>query len=136
MNNERPFLFDFKKIGNSSIGFISIVEHTGIPFPVKRVYWTYYTPHDVTRGNHAHHALKQVLVAVAGRVEVQTEERDGTRQTFVLERPNEGLFIPTMCWRTLQFSHTAVLLCLASEEFAEADYIRDYSTFKRLTHGA
>ena len=41
---------------------------TALPFIPKRIYWTYYTPDDVVRGNHSHHELEQILVAVSGKV--------------------------------------------------------------------
>lgn len=130
-NAERdlPRLIHFNKIGNSAIGFISIAENSTLPFPIKRVYWTYYTPQDVIRGNHAHFNLKQILFAVSGTIiiEVITKERETFK--FELNSPNEGLYLPPLCWRTLQFTHSAVLLCLASEEYTEEDYIRSKEEF-------
>jgi hypothetical protein len=32
-------------------------------------------------------------------------------------------------WREISFSHNAVLMCLASENFNESDYIRNYQEF-------
>jgi hypothetical protein len=47
-----------------------------------------------------------------------------------LNKPNKGLLIPTGMWRELEnFSSGAVCLVLASHEYEEADYIRDYDTF-------
>ena len=51
---------------------------------------------------------------------------------YILSNPAVGLFIPKMHWRTISFSHDAVLLCLSSAEYDEADYIRDFSTFKKI----
>ena len=49
---------------------------------------------------------------------------------YILNNPVVGLFIPKMHWRTISFSRNAVLLCLASAEYDEADYIRDFEEFK------
>jgi hypothetical protein len=125
-----PYLFEFNKIGSPSLGYISIAEGELLPFQVKRVYWTYFTPDEVIRGNHAHKSLLQVIVAVSGHVRAEIEDRHGFQREFQLIKPTQGLFIPAGCWRTLRFSHDAVLVCLASNEFTEADYIRDYKTFK------
>ena len=125
-----PFTFEFRKIGSSAIGYISVAEGDYLPFTVGRVYWTYFTPDEVIRGNHAHKKLKQVLVAVSGQVVVYTEDKVEVKREFTLNKRDQGLFIPEGCWRTLRFSHDAVLLCLASAEFEEADYIRTYEEFK------
>ena len=124
-----PYLIAFPKIGNQELGFISIAEKENLPFIPKRIYWTYFTPEDVERGGHSHYELHQILVAVAGKVEVTTELLTGEKETFILEKPNVGLFIPKMCWRSMKYSHNAVQMCIASNEYDEADYIRDYNFF-------
>lgn len=128
-NNIKPYLFEFGKIGDSSTGYISVAENTKLPFLVQRVYWTYFTPHDVKRGHHAHKKLQQIIVAVSGQLVIETIDVFGIKNKFHLDKPNQALYIPAMCWRTLQFSHSAVLMCLASEVFTEEDYIRDNDTF-------
>ncbi|MBF6610446.1 MAG: WxcM-like domain-containing protein [Chryseobacterium sp.] len=125
----KPFIIEFPKIGSPTLGYISIAERGDLPFVPKRIYWTYFTPEEVERGGHSHYDLHQILVAVAGKVTVTTEMLDGEKQTFVLEKPNVGLFIPKMCWRTMQYSHNAVQMCIASNEYDEKDYIRSYDEF-------
>ena len=129
-----PHIIEFPKIGDRGTGYISVSEKKTLPFIVKRVYWTYFTPEDVTRGGHAHHELEQILLAVAGRIEVRTELWNGDRQEFVLDRPNMGLFIPKMCWREMHYSHNSVQVCIASMEYSEQDYIREYLKFKSISH--
>lgn len=124
-----PYLIHFNSIGKSDIGYISIAEKETLPFVPQRIYWTYYTPEDVKRGFHSHYNLEQVLVAVAGKITVTTEMKNGDKQEFILDSPKTGLFIPKMCWRMMQYSHNAVQMCIASETYDEADYIRDYNEF-------
>lgn len=128
-----PELVLFPKIGNSSLGYISIAEAENLPFEVKRVYWTYYTPEDVERGGHSHIDLQQILVAVAGQIIVKTEMPGGIKQTFLLDSPDKGLYIPKLCWREMKYTHNAVQMCIASIEYDEKDYIRDYESFKLLS---
>ena len=46
------------------------------------------------------------------------------------KKPTEGLFIGKDTWREMfDFSENAVLLSLASAEYDESDYIRDYGAF-------
>jgi dTDP-4-dehydrorhamnose 3,5-epimerase-like enzyme len=128
-----PYYFAINSIGSVDLGFITIAEFPkNIPFEIKRVYWTYYTPNNVQRGGHAHHNLEQLIFAVSGKITFITEDRLGNKETFILDEPNKGLIIPKMVWRDIQFSHNAVLLCLASLEYNEADYIRNYDEFKKL----
>lgn len=133
MVNKFPHLINFEKIGSSELGYISVAENLeNIPFEVQRVYWTYFTPQDVTRGGHAHLALEQVIVAVSGTITFTTEDLQGNTAEFVLDSPEKGLFIPRHIWRDIKFSHNAVLLCLASEKYSESDYIREYDHFLKL----
>lgn len=127
-----PCLIEFSKIGSSSLGYITIAENSNMPFVIKRVYWTYFTPDSVVRGQHAHHELEQVIFATSGRIEFILEGIDGKTATFVLDNPSVGLYIPSGYWRTIKFSHNAVLMCLASLEYNEQEYIRDYNEFKAL----
>ena len=129
----KPYLIDFNKIGSPNLGYISVGEnHENIPFEIKRVYWTYYTPQDVTRGGHAHYDLEQVIVAVSGTITFTTEDLQGNKSEFILDSPEKGLYIPKLIWRDIKFSHNAVLLCMASEKYIASDYIRDYKTFLEL----
>ncbi len=129
-----PYLIHFPKMGSSEIGYISVIEQSQslVPFKIQRVFWTYYTPESIVRGRHAHHATEQVLIAAAGRITVTTELADGTIQSFRLEDPNEGLYVPPHAWHTMQYSHSAVQLVLASAAYLETDYIRDYDKFREV----
>jgi len=126
-----PHLITFPKIGNSQLGFISVAENTLLPFEVKRVYWTYYTPESVERGGHAHHNLEQILVALSGKIIVTTEMPGGKKESFILESPDKGVFLPKYCWHIMQYSHNSAQMCIASMAYAESDYIRDYNEFKK-----
>ena len=47
-----------------------------------------------------------------------------------MDNPLKGLYIPPGYWRVLRnFSPDAVCLVLASEEYDENDYIRNYQDF-------
>ena len=134
VKNLSPCLVQFKTIGSSDLGYITAVQHPDdLPFTVKRVYWTYFTPHNVERGNHAHYNLHQIIVAVSGIIKFTVEGYKGDIKEFILDNPHTGLYLPPMHWRTIHFSHNAVLLCLASEEYSVDDYIRNHEEFKRLS---
>lgn len=131
----RPHILNLPKLGTETIGFLSVAEIGSLPFDIKRVYWTYDVPADVLRGHHAHHELEQLIMAVHGTIAMELESVTGEKETFVLEHPWQALYIPRLYWRTITFSEQAVLLCLASMEYGEEDYIRDYAEFKRMQSG-
>jgi dTDP-4-dehydrorhamnose 3,5-epimerase-like enzyme len=133
LNNLAPHLITFNPIGDSAIGYISVCEFqaANLPFVPKRIYWTYYTPESVVRGRHAHKETEQILIAVAGRIIVNLEQAHSSEiLTFVLDSPRKGLYIPPTSWHTMQYSHSSVQLVLASKEYDEKDYIRNYNDFK------
>lgn len=117
-------------------GNLSVVTNSHeIPFAVKRVYYSYDIPGGKARGAHAHRQLYQLLVAASGAFSVTLD--DGiVKRTFLLNHPYQGLLIVPGIWRTLdEFSSGAVCLCLASETYDPADYIRDYNEFLAYKHG-
>jgi hypothetical protein len=131
-----PYLIKFPQLGGSDIGYISVAERQQhVPFEIKRVFWTYYTPESILRGRHANHLTKQVLVAVAGRITVTTELADRTIQVFRLDKLQIGLYVPPHAWHTMQYLHTAVQLVFASTQYDEADYIRRYEEFQQIWQG-
>lgn len=131
-NFSKPYIIDFAKLGESGIGYISVAQNDKLPFEVKRIFWTYYTPENIVRGRHAHHQTEQLLIAVTGRIIVNTESASGEILTFVLDRPNQAVYIPPNVWHTMQYSHTAIQVALASTLYDEKDYIRDYENFKKI----
>jgi dTDP-4-dehydrorhamnose 3,5-epimerase-like enzyme len=125
----KPHYILFKKLGEPSLGYISVAENTQLPFKVERVFWTYYTPESIVRGRHAHYKTQQVLVAVTGRILVTTDDGKGNIDSFILDEPNKGVYIPPNVWHTMQYSHTAIQMVLASQGYDEQDYIRSYDQF-------
>jgi len=127
----KPSLIKFDIHGFQNIGYISVAEiNTNVPFTIKRVYWTYFTPNHVMRGGHAHKRLCQLIIAVSGTIEFTLLDNSSNEYNFLLNSPSIGLFIPPGYWRTIRFSHDAVMVCLASEKYDESDYIRTYEEFK------
>jgi len=127
-----PYIIQFPKIGKTIEGYISVAEGDGLPFEVKRVYWTYFTPESISRGGHAHHFLEQILVAVSGRILVTTQMPGEEKQEFILDSAEKGLFLPKYCWHTMQYTHNSVQMCIANMVYQESDYIRDYNEFLQM----
>ena len=110
-------------------GNLAFIQKDFLPFEFKRVYYLFDVPSSAYRGGHSHIIQQEFLIALSGSFEVVLQ--DGVvKKSFVLNKPNVGLLIPTGIWRELQnFSSGAVCLVLASDVFEEADYIRDFDAF-------
>lgn len=118
-------------------GSLAAIEFASqCPFIPKRLFLVHNVPSKSVRGEHAHLECHQFLVAVAGSISISIDS--GTkRETVVLSSPSSGLHIPPMTWASqFHFSSDAVLLVLASDEYRDADYIRDYETFLKLIKSA
>lgn len=103
-----------------------------VPFEVERFFVVYDVPTIDARGAHAHRVCKQFLVCLKGSVSAIVD--DGTRrEEFLLDRPDLGLYMPSMTWGTqYRYSNDAVLLVLASHPYDSEDYVRDYDEFLEL----
>ena len=110
-------------------GNLAFIQKDFLPFEFKRVYYLFDVPSSAYRGGHSHILQQELLIALSGSFEVVLQD-GAVKKSFVLNKPNVGLLIPTGIWRELQnFSSGAVCLVLASDIFEEADYIRDFDTF-------
>lgn len=124
-------LIDFDNLGDERGGLVSIEANKSIPFAIKRVYYIFATSSDKPRGFHAHKDLKQVAICVSGSCRFILDDGE-QREEVILNSPTQGLIIESMTWREMHdFSKDCVLVVLASEYYAESDYIRDYEKFKK-----
>lgn len=123
-------------VGDSRGKLIALEAGRTIPFEIKRVYYLFDLSPELPRGFHAHRKLQQLAICVAGRCKFILD--DGTsRREIWLESPDQSLHIGNMVWREMHdFSRDCVLLVLASELYDEADYIRDYDTFRSMLPSA
>ncbi len=122
-------LVDLPVIATESGNITSINNLKDLPFEIKRVYYLYDVPNSADRGAHGHKNLRQLIVAVSGSFTINIFDGKNDK-TFILNQPNEGLLIVPGIWRELKgFSGGSICLVLASEEFDEKDYIRDYKEY-------
>ena len=117
---------------NDARGNLAVIEKDILPYPIKRVYYLFDVPSNSFRGGHAHKEQLEFLIALSGSFTV-TLDNGRSKKSFLLNKPNKGLLLPTGIWRELEdFSSGAICLVLSSGEFEEDDYIRDYRSFKNL----
>jgi hypothetical protein len=122
-------LVDLPKIQNSS-GNITVLENfKDVPFDIKRIYYLYDIPMGSERGGHGHLELEQYIIAASGSFNFVLN--DGLNEKiFFLNDPSKALYIKSGIWREIKnFSSGSICLVLASKEYNEDDYIRDYNDF-------
>jgi hypothetical protein len=131
LNLEEITLTDIPTITDAR-GNLAVIEKECLPYSIKRVYYLFDVPSDSYRGGHAHKEQLEFLIALSGSFNV-TLDNGSQKKSFLLNKPNKGLLLPTGIWRELEdFSSGAVCLVLSSGEFDESDYIRDYKDFRNL----
>ena len=116
-------LMSLATYGKEDMGYLVPLDEE-IPFEVKRLFYLTDVPKEVSRGRHAYHETKQVLICVSGRVKVRCQEgeRDVISQLY---DNKQALYLEPHVWReAYDFSERAVLLVLSSKEYSEEDYIR------------
>jgi hypothetical protein len=122
-------IVDLSKVHNDA-GNITVLENSkNIPFDIKRIYYLYDVPMGADRGGHGHYELQQYIVAASGSFTFVLD--DGVHKNeFFLNDPSKALHIQPGIWREIKgFSSGSICLVLASHEYDESDYIRDYDEF-------
>ncbi|MEY8241334.1 MAG: FdtA/QdtA family cupin domain-containing protein [Cycloclasticus sp.] len=111
-------------------GHLTVYEQNkNIPFEIKRIYYLTKTQKNVARGFHAHKELEQVAVCVSGSC-TMILDNGLEKAELLLDSPVKAVRLEPMVWHEMHdFSENCVLLVLASDYYAESDYIRDYQEF-------
>lgn len=122
-------IVDLPKIHNSAGNITALQNGVDIPFEVKRVYYLYDVPMGADRGGHGHYQLEQYIVAASGSFTFILDDGTDKKEVF-LNNPAQGLYIKPGIWREIvNFSSGSICLVLASMEYTENDYIREYKDF-------
>jgi hypothetical protein len=99
-----------------------------IPWPIRRVFFIA-SQEDLERGNHAHKECIQAIICLTGEVDVYCS--DGLEEKcFRLLKLSELLVVPPGIWVKLNFRPGSSITVLASQEYAEIDYIRSWEEFQ------
>lgn len=136
MKEQTVQMLEFPQNGDAR-GHLVIVEGgVDIPFDIKRIFYIYGSDAEVVRGQHANKRTEFILINVSGQSKVRVRDGKGNEAVFVLDRPHTGIYLPKMVWKDMyDFSEDSVLLCLASEHYDTAEYIRNYDKFEEIVNG-
>ena len=114
---------------------VPIESGLSIPFEIKRVFYIFEVHDQKDRGEHSHYKTEQVLICLSGKVKVLCDDGKD-RKEWILDKPNEALYIPNLIWDEQVYSTSdSVLLVFANTHYDETDYIEDYEEFRSLKNG-
>ena len=123
---ELPLITDMR----GSLSICQYEQH--LPFKPKRHFIVFDVPSKEVRGEHAHRRLHEFLTCLRGSCSVVVDDGK-VREELLLDRPNLGVHIPPMTWATqYKYSHDAILLVVASDNYDPDGYIRNYDEFLRV----
>ena len=111
-------------------GFLLPISFREFNFLPKRIFVVGEVPSGTIRGDHAHKTCHQLLICVAGEIMCETIDSRGNHESVKLNSVNNVLYMPPMTWgRQTYVSSKSLLLVVASHEYDESDYIRNWETF-------
>jgi uncharacterized RmlC-like cupin family protein len=127
-----PRIIDLPKFFDSRGNLSVIEEDANVSFKIRRVYWIYDVPGGEHRGGHAFRETEELIVALSGSFDLVLHDGQNEHR-FSLNRSHYGVYVPRMIWRMLEnFSTNSLALIIASTDYNEEDYIRDFEEFKHL----
>lgn len=114
---------------------VPIEAGVDIPFPIARVF-TINARAGATGGRHAHQRCSQLLICLAGAVDVVSRiDESGRVRVDHLDRPDRGVLIPPGIWAEQRYlADPTVLMVLCDQGYDADDYIRDFPTFQAFRH--
>ena len=132
---DNPRVITLPKFDDNRGNLSFIEEELHIPFKIIRTYWVYDIPGGQTRGGHAFKSQSEFIIALSGSFDLSLNDSISATK-YTLNRSNVGLYIPPGYWREMNnFSTNSVVLVLSSAYYDEADYIRDFESFKNFRDG-
>ena len=113
-------------------GNLSIVSSKiDVPFTIERIFYIWNASTNHSRGGHAHKVCWQAIIAIQGACTVYINDGVDCNE-FKMESPDVCLVVPPELWVDLaNFKEDCILLVLASHEYSEMDYIRNYDEYLR-----
>ena len=122
-------LFDLPKILDDRGNLSFLEENNHLPFGIKRIYWIYDVPGGEIRGGHSYKANQEFIIALSGSFDVVLDDGKN-KKTYSLNRSYYGIYVPSGIWRFMEnFSTNSLCFIVASTDFSEDDYERDYDAF-------
>ena len=99
-------------------------------FNIKRFFFVY-GKKKYFRADHAHKKCNQILIPVAGKIEVFIMNQKKIKKKFILSlENNKYLFVPKKHWIRLKFfKEDSILLTLCDHKYDKKEYIQSIKKF-------
>ncbi len=99
-------------------------------FNIKRFFFVY-GKKKYFRADHAHKKCNQILIPVAGKIEVFIQNQKKIKKKFILSlENNKYLFVPKENWIRLKFlKEGSILLTLCDHKYDKKEYIQSIKKF-------
>ena len=115
-------------------GILCPIEFDKLPIDVKRVFYVYGVNNKEIRGNHSHYKTNQILICLSGKCLV-TCKNGYEEESYVLDKPDQGLLIRNMIWDEQIYStKDTVLLVLSDTNYDKDDYIESWEEYCNLVN--
>jgi len=122
----------FQDVIDSRGRLTAIEGNVHIPFSIARVFYVHQVVPGVDRGGHAHRDTDQVVVGINGSLKADVSDGIAVN-TYVLDNPGKGLFMPKMLWvRLYRFSTDGVCLVLADTIYDRSKSIRTWKEYLEI----
>lgn len=113
----------------------AIEQGDHVPFAIARVFLVHDVTPGVPRGAHAHRDTDQVIVAAHGSLRVDVTDGHA-EESFLLDRPTFGLYVPRMLWvDLLDFDADTSCLVLASTRYDASRSLRTWADYVAAVGG-
>jgi hypothetical protein len=120
MNKSKLELVRVRNISDNR-GVLSVLE---LPdFETKRIFWIKSIDPLLKRGGHGHKKCTQILFAIAGEIELEILNAEGSH-LFILNESSDALLVPPGNWVEMKFQNSNCILgVLADRVYEESDYV-------------
>jgi len=125
-------LLSFAELGDDRGELIVVEGGQGkqLPFIVKRLFYIYDTKQDTVRGKHANKYSEFCFINIKGSCCIKVIDQNMQEKTFILNKPNTGLYMPKMLWKEMYgFSSDCIMLVLSNEHYNKTEYITDLQEY-------
>lgn len=113
-------------------GILFPIEYNKLPFKIKRTYILSDMQKNVFRAGHAHKKLNQIIFCLSGKIKIFLSNGDGksNKKQFIMSPNTKAIWLKPGLWRELKnLDKNSVVMVLASDNYKENDYIRNYQQF-------
>ena len=131
-NLKEPHVITLESHFSVEKGRLTVLEKEKLPFNIKRVYWVTENTneHDI-KGNQANREGEILIACLSGEINITLEKASETKE-FILNSPQQLMYIPPMWWREIEIELGVILLVMSSKEYGKEDLIQDKEVFRKL----